>query len=187
MQIQQLNDLGIVIAAASLILVYLNYRKLREASIHSSIDSSSTRLFGRLPLSATIITEKASANNVPDIDASAELDIGGELISYSEFKIQLKLRNKISNIFDFGHNLENAGFLSPNSTKEEAEKILQKDIKLIIKHSYYRTHFMNKIFLFRKCYVSEYKWSPTLGWTLFSESDDCNAFFKNSYMIPSKK
>jgi hypothetical protein len=187
MQIQQLNDLSILIAAASLILVYLNYRKLREASIHSSIDSSITRLFGRLPLNATIITEKASANNVPDIDAIAELHIGGELISYSRFKIRLKMHNKISNNFDFSHNLMNAGLLSPDSTKEEAEIILQKEIKLIVKHFYYRIHIMNKILLFRKCYVSEYKWSTTQGWTLFSESDDCNAFFQNIYMMPSKE
>lgn len=186
MQIPQLNDLSIVIGAASLILVYLNYRKLREASIHSSIDSSKTKLLGRLPLSATIVTEKASANNVPDIDAIAELHIGSELISHSRFKIRLKLRKNITNIVDFGHNLKNAGLISSNPTKDEAEKVLQKEIKLTIKYSYYQTHFMKKILLFRKCYISEYKWSRDLGWTVSSESEDCRMFGQYIYSIYSR-
>jgi hypothetical protein len=147
-----------------LILIALNFRKMRQISFTQSVVSHPEQRIGNLPIGVTLTIINTCDDPIIPIYISGYVLINAIKIPLATSSISLDKGSQRFMLFEYKDSLESLGIITNPQTDAEREQILQKGIKLSVTLSYYRVHLFGKEFIKREKTQNQV-WNQRLGWT----------------------
>jgi hypothetical protein len=135
------------IGVASLILIALNFRKMRLISFTLTLSTPSNEKMEKLPVGVIFMAINTSDNPIMPLYVEGKVFIGDKEIKSLQVPIELEKGATPHNVhLKYKNELESLGMISNPPTEEEIGQILQKKIRISVRCSYYRFRLMNKGF-----------------------------------------
>ena len=136
------------IGFVSLILIALNFRKMRQISFtHTITSQGDNQMIGELPVGVTVGVINTCDNPIIPLYINGCVLIGDKKIVLSTTSISLEKGSERFAHYTYKKVLASLELISDPPTGAEIEQILQKSIKLSVLCSYYRIHLMGKNFI----------------------------------------
>ena len=149
---------GVLIGLSSLVLLLLNYKRLRERILKINLPEPTDPIMrGNLPVGAKARYENLSDYNIPKVEIEVKGFIGDLNIFNAKSTISFDAHDSLDATIDLSKRLEERGLLS-------MEEIKARRLKISIECNYSQIILWNRIFLFKQRIYRRYIWDTDIGW-----------------------